>query len=102
MRNAFSFESTSWYDPSNSVTFTSTIGKPASTPAGSVSFSPFSTAGMYSRGTEPPLTASMNSKPFPASFGSSLSQTCPYWPRPPDCLMNLPSTSGQGRLIVSR
>ena len=65
IRNAFSFESTSWYEPSNSVTFTSTTGKPASTPFGSVSFSPFSTAGMYSRGTEPPLIASTNSKPLP-------------------------------------
>ena len=43
--NAFSFESTSWYEPSNSVTFTSTTGKPASTPLGSVSFTPFSPPG---------------------------------------------------------
>ena len=91
--NAFSFESTSWYEPSNSVTLTSTTGKPASTPFGSVSRRPFSTAGMYSRGTVPPLIASTNSKPLPGSCGSILSHTWPYWPRPPDCLMNLPSTS---------
>ena len=44
---------------------TSTTGYPASTPAGSVSRSPFSTAGMNSRGTAPPLMASTNSKPLP-------------------------------------
>src|SRR5438270_429732 len=44
---------------------------------------------MYSRGMRPPLMASMNSKPLPGC-GSSLSQTSPYWPRPPDCLTNLP------------
>ena len=71
--NAFSFESTSWYEPSNSVTLTSTTGKPASTPFGSVSRRPFSTAGMNSRGTVPPLIASTNSKPLPGSCGSILS-----------------------------
>ena len=34
--------------------------------------------------------ASTNSLPLPGC-GSSLSQTWPYWPRPPDCLTNLPS-----------
>ncbi len=63
--NAFSFESTSCDEPSNSVTLTSTTGKPASTPFGSVSTRPFCTAGMNSRGTEPPLIASTNSKPLP-------------------------------------
>ena len=47
---------------------------------------------MNSRGTVPPLIASTNSKPLPGSCGSILSHTWPYWPRPPDCLMNLPST----------
>ena len=41
----------------------------------SVSSTPFSTAGMYSRGTTPPLMASTNSKPLPGSIGSSLSTT---------------------------
>ncbi|MCY1229437.1 hypothetical protein D9M72_418010 [compost metagenome] len=72
MRNAFSFESTSWYEPNVSVTFTSTTGKPARMPFGSVSTIPFSTAGMYSRGITPPLMASMNSKPLPGSCGSSV------------------------------
>jgi hypothetical protein len=102
IRNAFSFESTSWYEPSNSVTFTSTTGKPASTPFGSVSTRPLLTAGMNSRGTVPPLIASTNSKPLPASFGSSLIQTWPYWPRPPDCLTNLPSISATSLRMVSR
>eukprot|EP01139_Manchomonas_bermudensis_P004031 Amastigsp_a16226_7.p2 type:complete len:109 gc:universal Amastigsp_a16226_7:580-254(-) len=59
--NAFSFESTSWYEPSNNVTFTSTTGKPAKIPAGIVSRRPLSTAGINSRGTVPPLMASTNS-----------------------------------------
>ena len=33
---------------------------------------------MNSRGTVPPLMASTNSKPLPASFGSMRSQTWPY------------------------
>src|SRR5947209_1231188 len=56
---------------------------------------------MYSRGTVPPLIASTNSKPLPAACGSILSHTWPYWPRPPDCLMNLPSIC-TGFLIASR
>ncbi|MNL69889.1 hypothetical protein D3C87_1948060 [compost metagenome] len=58
---AFSFESTSWYEPKNSVAFTSTTGYPASTPAFRDSRMPLSTAGMNSRGTTPPLMASTNS-----------------------------------------
>src|SRR6218665_2637534 len=48
---------------------------------------------MYSRGTTPPLMASMNSMPLPASLGSILSTTWPYWPLPPDWRTNLPSAS---------
>ena len=50
--NAISLESTSWYEPSVSATFTSTIGKPAITPLPSCSLMPLSTAGMYSRGID--------------------------------------------------
>ena len=47
---ANSLESTSWYEPSKTVTLTSTTGKPAMTPFSSASLTPLSTAGMYSRG----------------------------------------------------
>src|SRR5206468_3622656 len=81
--NAISFESTSWYEPSNSVTFTSTTGYPAMTPVSTASLMPLSTAGTYSRGTLPPTTPLMNSYPLPCSLGSNFSHTCPYCPRPP-------------------
>src|SRR5688572_32090833 len=55
---------------------------------------------MNSFGTRPPLMASTNSLPLPGC-GSSLNQTWPYWPRPPDCLTNLPSDSSDF-LQVSR
>ena len=59
--NAISEESTSWYGPSTSVARTSTVGYPASTPASRADWMPWSTAGMYSRGTLPPLILSTNS-----------------------------------------
>ena len=90
--NAISEESTSWYDPSWSVALTSTIGYPAKTPPARASCKPLSVTGMYSLGTTPPTTASTNSYPLPG-FGSKLTQTCPYCPLPPDCLMYLPSQS---------
>ena len=40
----------------------------------------------------PPTIASTNSYPL-SGFGSNLIHTCPYCPRPPDCLMYLPSHS---------
>src|ERR1700689_3434969 len=47
-------------------------GKPASTPLSVEPRSPFSTAGINSRGTLPPLTASSNSKPEPGISGSNV------------------------------
>ena len=59
--NAISEESTSWYEPSTSVTLTSTTGKPASTPESMASWMPWSTEVMYSFGIEPPTILFMNS-----------------------------------------
>src|SRR6185436_7836034 len=47
--------STSWYLPSSSVYLKSTVGNPASTPVSACTLMPFSTAGMYSFGTAPPI-----------------------------------------------
>ena len=60
---------------------------------------PFSTAGMNSFGTEPPTMPLMNSLPLPCAFGSIFSHTWPNWPRPPDCLMCLPSLSMVPRMV---
>ena len=59
--NAISEESTSWYDPSARVTRMSTSGYPARTPEAIASWTPWSTAGMYSVGMAPPLILSTNS-----------------------------------------
>ena len=74
-RNAVSFESTSWYEPSYNLALISTNGYPARTPLAIESSNPFSTAGMYSRGTTPPTIAFSNSKPFPSSFGVNSTHT---------------------------
>ena len=50
---AISEESTSWYDPSTSLTRTSTTGNPPSTPVCSDSRTPCSTGLKYSFGTAP-------------------------------------------------
>ena len=91
--NAISDESTSWNEPSYKVAFISTIGYPATTPLAIASSMPFSVGLMYSLGITPPLISSTNSNPSPRSLGSSLIHTSPYWPRPPDCLTNLPCAS---------
>ena len=83
--NAMSEESTECALPSNRVTRTSTIGKPAMTPFSSWARDPFSTDGMKLRGTAPPTTLSTNSKPAPRSSGSTSMLTTAYWPWPPDC-----------------
>ena len=48
------------------------IGKPISDPVSAVSRMPFSTDGIYSFGTLPPLISSMNLKPEPRSPGVTL------------------------------
>ena len=58
---AISDESTSWNEPSNSVTLMSTIGNPAKMPVAIVSRMPWSTGLMYSRGMVPPTILSTNS-----------------------------------------
>ena len=88
--NAISDESTSWYDPSYRVTFTSTKGYPAITPDSRASLHPFSTAGIYSLGITPPVILLTNSNSLPG-FGSSIILTCPYCPLPPDCFAYLTS-----------
>ena len=99
--NAISDESTSWYPPSKSVTRKSTTGEAVRMPRGMASRIPFSTAGMYWRGTEPPTISSTNSKPAPRASGSILIQVSANWPRPPDCFLSLPWASARP-LIVSR
>ena len=62
---------------------------------------PFSTAGMYSRGIEPPTILFSKTKPLPGSVGSTSISTSPYWPRPPVCRTKRPRASAFLR-IVSR
>src|SRR6185295_6900316 len=88
-------------DPSITVTRTSRMGYPAITPESSRSFTPFSIAGMNSLGIEPPTVLLIKSRPLPDSAGSTVNTTCPYWPRPPVCLMYFDSASAFLR-IVSR
>ena len=92
MRNAISDESTECDLPSKSSTRTSTTGCPCGPPEASASRAPFSTAGMYVRGTEPPTTESTNSKPPPGGSGETRNCTTANWPWPPDCFLSLPST----------
>ena len=61
--------------------------KCASTPSSFWIFRPFSTAGTNSRGTEPPVVSSTNSKPAPRSSGSNLIHTSANWPEPPVCFL---------------
>ncbi len=68
-------------------------------PVSMASLMPFSTAGTYSRGTEPPMILFSNTKPPPASFGSTSMYTSPYWPRPPVCRTNLPWASPLRRMV---
>ena len=63
------------------------IGKPISDPVSAVSRMPFSTEGIYSFGTLPPLISSKNWKPEPRSPGSTLILISPNWPEPPDCFL---------------
>src|SRR5919112_655024 len=51
------------------------IGKPISDPVSAVSRMPFSTDGIYSFGTLPPLTESMKTKPDPRSPGVTFTFT---------------------------
>ena len=85
--NASADESTSWYLPSSSVYLKSTVGKPASTPVSACTLMPFSTAGMYSFGTEPPTTLFSNTTPSLRSSGSKAIFTSAYWPEPPVCFL---------------
>src|SRR5438876_912045 len=62
---------------------------------------PFLTAGMYSRGMMPPTILFSTTRPLPRSAGRTSTSTCPYWPRPPDCLINLPTPCALV-VIVSR
>ena len=54
------------------ATSKSMIGKPISEPVSAVSRMPFSTDGIYSLGTLPPLISSMKTKPEPRSPGVTL------------------------------
>src|SRR5471032_3008918 len=63
--NDSSLESTAWNEPSKTVALKSTIGNPARKPRMRESWMPFSTAGTYCRGIEPPKMSSTNSKSLP-------------------------------------
>ncbi len=54
---------------------------------------------MNSLGIAPPLMAFTKAKPAPRSCDSILSRTWPYWPRPPDCLIYLPSASAEPLMV---
>ena len=73
-------ESTEWALPSYSVTRTSTMGYPASTPRCIWVRTPFSTEGMNWRGTAPPTILSTNSKPPPEGRGSISRWQTANWP----------------------
>ena len=47
----------------------------------------FSTAGTNSRGTEPPVVSSSNSKPALRGSGSKVIHTSANWPEPPVCFL---------------
>ena len=59
-------------------------GYPATTPVLSASRIPFSTDGINSLGTTPPLVASSKINPPPEGKGSTVITTWPYCPLPPD------------------
>src|SRR3546814_675573 len=63
------------------------IGKPISEPVAATSRMPFSTDGLYSRGTLPPFTPSTNWTPEPRSPGWPVLLTRPNWPAPPHTFM---------------
>ncbi len=96
--NAISEESTEWKAPSVSVTSTSTTGKPSG-PAASDSRAPASTAGMYWRGTTPPVMRSTKEKPAPRGRGASSIVTSANWPWPPDCFLWRPRTVAAVRIV---
>ncbi len=85
--NASALESTSWYLPSTRVYLKSTVGKPASTPVSACTRMPFSTAGTYSFGTEPPTVLFSNTMPAFRSSGSNCTFTSANWPEPPVCFL---------------
>src|SRR5204863_2247279 len=62
---------------------------------------PFSTAGMYWRGMEPPKMSSTNSKSDPRGSGSMVILQSANWPWPPDCFLCRPCASAD-LVIVSR
>ena len=57
------------------------------TPFCTAEFRPFSTPGMYSFGTVPPMTLLSNLKPEPFSPGTNTSLTRANWPEPPLCFL---------------
>src|SRR3989449_280292 len=65
------------------------------------SLMPSSTGLMNSLGIEPPTISLRNSKPLPGGRGETSSLTWPYCPRPPVCLMYLPSALADWRLLVA-
>jgi len=62
---------------------------------------PFSMAGMYCFGTEPPKISSTNAKPASRSWGSMRILQSPNWPWPPVCFLCRPWTSALA-VMVSR
>ena len=71
-----------------------TYGKRSGPPCFAVTSIPYFTEGMYSRGIEPPLMPSTNSRsPSGVDTGSNFTQMTAYWPRPPDWRMKRASVS---------
>ena len=65
------------------------------------SWMPFSTAGTYCRGIEPPKMSSSNWKSLPRGSGSTRILQSPNWPWPPVCFLWRPCAS-VAAVIVSR
>ena len=85
--NAITLESTSWNAPSTRVHLKSITGNPARKPVSVDDLIPFSTPGIYSRGTRPPTILLSKTTPLPLSRGSNSKTTLANWPAPPDCFL---------------
>ena len=65
------------------------IGNPANIPESETVSIPFSTPGIKSLATAPPLILLSTYLPFPGSTGSTDHMTLANWPAPPLCILSV-------------